>query len=498
MTMKKILFWAAVTILAAVSCNKLEIDTPTPEGDAFVATIEGSDTKTVIDGMMSYWKGTEGIRVFDGKLPKGKVFSANLSEKSQTAIFASADNNTLNGDDYLAVYPEGPAGSVTWGGNVANKATKFWLPGEQNEVDGSYDPSTHIAVAYTSAGNNTLAFKTVNALVKVVIPYDNITEVCFYGNNKEKITGNFDLLYNNGEPVVSGATLDYAKLVGTLTKGSTYYISILPQTFNNGFTVEFVMNGTKYIKKVNSEYKVSRNQIIELPTVEYSEFKAEKGKVYLKPSADWMSSDARFAACFMQQTGPKTNKQTWVDMKRVPNMVEYYECEVLKDATGVIFCRMNPNSTTNGWTQDTQKWNQTSDLIMHDGSVCEITGWDNSSKWSGTQSVDDYLFLKPNSNWTQSTPRFAAYFYNSGSDSKWVDMTDYNKDGIYEVRKPSAKAYKYVIFCRMNPSSTTNGWTQDTQKWNQTGDLTIPTNGNNFYTVKDGTWDKGGGTWSKK
>lgn len=495
MTMKKILFWAAVTILAAVSCNKLEIDTPTPEGDAFVATIEGSDTKTVIEGMMSYWKGTEGIRVFDGKLSKGKVFSANLSEKSQTAIFASADNNTLNGDDYLAVYPEGPAGSVTWGGNVANKATKFWLSDKQEVVDGSYDPSTHIAVAYTSAGNNTLAFKTVNALVKVVIPYDNITEVCFYGNNKEKITGNFDLLYNNGEPVVSGATLDYAKLVGTLTKGSTYYISILPQTFNNGFTVEFVMNGTKYIKKLNSEYKVTRNQIIELPNIEYTAFSPEKGKVYLHPNADWMSQNARFAACFMQQDSPNTTTHKWVDMKRVKNMVDYYECDVPNDATGVIFCRMNPNSTTNGWDQ---KWNQTDDLVMYDGNVCTITGWDRSSNWSGSTSVDDYLFLKPNSNWTQSTPRFAAYFFNSSSDVKWVDMTDYNKDGIYEVRKPSSKTYKNVIFCRMNGSSTTNGWTQNSQKWNQINDLGIPTSTSNLYTVKDGTWDKGGGTWSKK
>ena len=45
----------------------------------------------------------------------------------------------------------------------------------------------------------------------------------------------------------------------------------------------------------------------------------------------------------------------------------------------------------------------------------------------------------------------------------------------------------------MNPGNQTNSW--DT-KWNQTEDLTIPTNGNNLYTVKDDTWDKGGGTWS--
>ena len=45
----------------------------------------------------------------------------------------------------------------------------------------------------------------------------------------------------------------------------------------------------------------------------------------------------------------------------------------------------------------------------------------------------------------------------------------------------------------MNPGTTANNW--DNKK-NQTGDLTVQTNGNNLYTVKEGTWDNGGGTWS--
>ena len=101
------------------------------------------------------------------------------------------------------------------------------------------------------------------------------------------------------------------------------------------------------------------------------------------------------------------------------------------------------------------------------------------------------LYLKPNSNWTQSSARFAAYFFGNGET--WVGMTDTDKDGIYEVATPTAKTYPSVIFCRMNPGAAANNWNN---KWNQTGDLSIPTNGTNLYTVKDGTWDKGGGTWS--
>ena len=45
----------------------------------------------------------------------------------------------------------------------------------------------------------------------------------------------------------------------------------------------------------------------------------------------------------------------------------------------------------------------------------------------------------------------------------------------------------------MNPATTANSWDN---KWNQTGDLTVPTDGTNCYTVADNTWDKGGGAWS--
>ena len=103
------------------------------------------------------------------------------------------------------------------------------------------------------------------------------------------------------------------------------------------------------------------------------------------------------------------------------------------------------------------------------------------------------LYLKPNSNWLQANARFAAYFFGNGE--RWVDMTKSDSAGIYEVAIPTDKKFPNVIFCRMNPSATANNWDN---KWNQTSDLVIPTNGNNLYTVKEGTWDKGGGTWSVK
>ena len=105
-----------------------------------------------------------------------------------------------------------------------------------------------------------------------------------------------------------------------------------------------------------------------------------------------------------------------------------------------------------------------------------------SNAWGTT------IYLKPNSNWTQSNARFAAYFFGNGE--KWVDMKCY-KD-FYSVEVPSG--FTKVIFCRMNPSTTANNWNN---KWNQSGDLTIPTNGNNLFSVPSGAWDGSTTTWSK-
>ena len=107
------------------------------------------------------------------------------------------------------------------------------------------------------------------------------------------------------------------------------------------------------------------------------------------------------------------------------------------------------------------------------------------------QPSDLVLYLQPNSNWTQANARFAAYLWND-NDNTWVDMTLVEGETeIYSVVAPAG--YPNVIFCRMNPSATANNWNN---KWNQTADLTVPTDGTNLYTVKNGTWDNGGGTWS--
>ena len=110
--------------------------------------------------------------------------------------------------------------------------------------------------------------------------------------------------------------------------------------------------------------------------------------------------------------------------------------------------------------------------------------------------TENVLYLKPNSNWKQSNARFAAYFFNNGGNA-WVSMVDSDSDGIYEVNIPEGYTFgDNVIFCRMNPSSTANNWNN---KWNQTADLKIPTDGKNLFTIPGNTWDNAtNSNWSVK
>jgi len=106
---------------------------------------------------------------------------------------------------------------------------------------------------------------------------------------------------------------------------------------------------------------------------------------------------------------------------------------------------------------------------------------------SDPESSANIIYLKPNSNWKQDNARFAAYFFGNGE--KWISMVAEGDNGVYKCEIP--EGFPNVIFCRMIPSTIENNWNN---KWNQTADLTIPTNGNNLYTVAEGSWDSG--TWS--
>ena len=127
-------------------------------------------------------------------------------------------------------------------------------------------------------------------------------------------------------------------------------------------------------------------------------------------------------------------------------------------------------------------------------TVVKITGTKRTTECSvcgEVEKTEKIVMLKPNSNWTQSNARFAVYTF--GTVEKWYDMTYDSSLGVYIAVIEDDNAN--IIFCRMNPGTTANNWNN---KWNQTGDLKFPTNGNNLFTVPNGVWDGSTSGWSTK
>ncbi|MBQ8493219.1 MAG: hypothetical protein IJ464_02925 [Alistipes sp.] len=112
-----------------------------------------------------------------------------------------------------------------------------------------------------------------------------------------------------------------------------------------------------------------------------------------------------------------------------PTDAPEYQVAIPEGYTSVIFVRMNPASTENNWNEDTNKWNQTADLVIPtDGNTWYTVAegaWDQGDgAWSNFASAQNgYLYFTPNTNWKVNNARFAAYFFGNGE--KWVDLEPY-------------------------------------------------------------------------
>lgn len=111
---------------------------------------------------------------------------------------------------------------------------------------------------------------------------------------------------------------------------------------------------------------------------------------------------------------------------------------------------------------------------MGSDGVKNVTVWGDVPEGEGATVESGMLYLTPNSNWSQAGARFAAYFWN-GSSNTWRDMSLVTgKSDVYQCEAPDG--YPNVIFCRMNPGAAANDWSN---KWNQTSDLKVPSDGTN-------------------
>ena len=93
------------------------------------------------------------------------------------------------------------------------------------------------------------------------------------------------------------------------------------------------------------------------------------------------------------------------------------------------------------------------------------------------------IYLDPEG-WTSHNARFSVYYWNSEGDA-WAEMVKVDAESkYYTVDIPAG--YQDVMMVRLDPTTPENNWDN---VWDQSGNLTIPTNGNNLYELNNKTVD---------
>ena len=157
----------------------------------------------------------------------------------------------------------------------------------------------------------------------------------------------------------------------------------------------------------------------------------------------------------------------------------YYELKVVHGSSWLGYDKLStvPQGVTEGNNQNICfQLASDGNLVVTYNATTGITLNGNFYVFDGSNQPST-LYFRPNTAWKSDNARFAAYFF--GTTETWVDMTDANGDGIYEVANDKTNAN--VIFCRMNPSTAENKW--DNNLWNQTIDIQIPNTTDNLNTV---------------
>ena len=486
--MKKNLFMvAAVALMAMISCNKEEMNNigepQTPEvvapsyyveftadlgaDEETVAPIpQSAATKTTYDATnkKTKWVAGDLIAVNGKKFEIKEVLDGGLSARFVNAEELGEEFNP----PYTAVYPyDATAGQAV-------------VPSTQTVSDGTFADEAVVAVGY-SADDNVLSFKHVCSVIKFTVSTSGLTELEF--SSEADLAGTINVNANAGaDPtysVKSGSkTITVKPSSGTFSTTATYYVSVLPTLGADDAKQKFEIKSEGVVVKSGNVH-FTRNKVMNAKAIEVK-------YAYLKPNANWKADNARFAAYYFINN----DINVWACCTD-SDKDGIYRSVIPEGYSNVIYCRMNPSTTNNDWES---KWDQTNDLTIEESKNCyvvHIEEWSNAAGgWFTVNDAKKILYLLPTATWDKDNARFAAYFFGNGE--KWISMTKF-KDNKYYVVKPDG--YPNVIFCRMNGSASANNWNN---KWNQTKDLTIPSD-KNTCTISN-HWSSSGatGTWSLK
>ena len=211
------------------------------------------------------WSPKESINIFYGS--SGSCFQSNNTEPAATVSFSgtlsSFTGTTSTGEplQFWSVYPYHRENTYS------NSAVSAVLPSTQTCSVGNFPDKTRLMVAKSSG--LALSFRQVCSMLRVNIPasIDDITRITLQGNNDEILAGRVSVSFDSNDiPEWTAIEAEGDKVITILPSGSAtfaagnYYIPLLPQTLESGFTITYYRTGTYGSKTTSSAALFERNK----------------------------------------------------------------------------------------------------------------------------------------------------------------------------------------------------------------------------------------------
>ncbi|MBQ7268767.1 MAG: hypothetical protein IJS62_02810 [Bacteroidales bacterium] len=242
---------------------------------------------------------SEGRTVLEVGLPGSKTHMGELSGTSRKIYWSNGDQLALNGTPSAALADiEENASSATfsWDGlltppykllypaSIYEDATHVRLPAIQSYSAGGFAEGMNPMAGYTTSGSGTISLSHLCAIVKISIlrssdaeaDTDNIATVRFKGKNAEKVSGSFEIDYENATLTQdSGSATELEvrvnKSLATSTSKAVEYFLVVPaRTYANGFDIDVIdVNGHKMTKSKASSWTAEAGHLYNMPEFEF-------------------------------------------------------------------------------------------------------------------------------------------------------------------------------------------------------------------------------------
>ena len=293
--MKKLLTFL-LAAMAFAACTQNDVEELTANREALPETLtvgfEGGDTRVELnEALKTVWSKGDEVSVFYRSYENLRyAYNGETGERMGELTHVSGNRGEQSMDDIIVVYPYNAEYLV----NLGKGGVEASLPAVQSYKEGSYGAEGNIMVAESAFTQFVL--KSVCGWLRVELTGEgeSVKTITLRGNAGEQVAG---LCYidcttatatlASAEPA-EGGSLEVSGNIATeesilteirldcgsgVTLGSetkSFYIGLLPHTFEQGITVEVECgNGTSTTKSTADKLVVERNHIVPMESFKY-------------------------------------------------------------------------------------------------------------------------------------------------------------------------------------------------------------------------------------